>query len=317
MKAAVVRAYGGPEVVRIETRAAPEPRAGQVRVAVRAAAVTRGDARIRAAEAPGGLSAGLRLAFGLRRPRQPVLGMMFSGRLLEATPDLPEGTRVFGNTGLAMGAHAERLALAPERLLPVPEGLSEAQAAALLFGAMTAADFLIDKARLAPGARLLINGATGEVGCAALQLGRFLGAEITAVCRAENHDLARELGADRLHDYRAGPPVGAWDVVMDIAGTLPWPRAAGLLAPGGRLLPVTATLGAMLGAALRPKRAGGRRISGTPTADGPAAMRRVLDLHAQGALRPVIGAELPFDDIARAHALAETGHKRGAVIVAM
>lgn len=315
MKAARARAYGGPDVVRIESVAEPAPRSGQMRVAVRAAAVTRGDARVRAAEAPPGLSAGLRLAFGLRRPRQPILGMFFSGTLQEATADLPAGTRVVGNTGMAMGAHAEHLVIPPDRLLAVPDSLDDVEAAALLFGGLTAVDFLIDKAKVSLGARLLVNGATGEVGCAALQIARFLGAEITAVCRSENHDFARDLGARHVHDYRDGLPRGHWDLVMDVAGTLPWQEAAGLLAPGGTLLPVTASLGAMIGAALRPNRSNGRRISGTTSADGPTAMRRVLDLHAQGALHPVVGAVLPFDRIGQAHALADTGHKRGAVVV--
>lgn len=317
MKAAVVRAYGGPDVVRIETCPAPTPRDGQVRVTVSAAAVTRGDARIRAADAPAGLAAGMRLAFGLRRPRRPILGMFFSGRLAAPAAGLPAGARVLGNCGMAMGAHAEELAIDPDRLLPIPDGLGDAEAAALLFGGLTAADFLLDKAGIAPGARLLINGATGEVGCAAVQLARFSGAAITAVCRSENHDFARDLGADDVHDYRDGAPRGQWDVVMDIAGTLPWRQAEALLAPGGMLLPVTASLGAMIGGALRPNRVGRRRISGTTSADGPDAMRRLLDLHNRGALRPVIGAALPFADIGKAHALAGSAHKRGSVVVTM
>lgn len=102
---------------------------------------------------------------------------------------------------------------------------------------------------------------------------------------------------------------------MDIAGTLPWMLAEAMLAPGGMLLPVTTSLGAMIGAMLRPNRRGQRRISGTTSADGPDAMRRVLDLHSRGALRPVVGATLPFEDIKKAHTLAESGHKRGSVVV--
>lgn len=317
MKAALARAYGGPDVITLEEIPAPVAPPGWAEVAVRAAAVTRGDARIRAAAAPPGLSAGLRLAFGLRRPRKPVLGMMFCGTLCAPVAGFAAGARVLGNTGLAMGAHAERLVIAPERLFAVPEGWDDAEAAALLFGALTAADFLIDKARLAPGARVLINGATGEVGCAALQIARFLGAEITARGRAENHDLARDLGAHRVLDYRDGPPRGAWDLVLDIAGTLPWPAARAIVAPGGMLAPVTASLGTMLGAGLRPHRAGGRRISATTTAEGPAAMARVIALCERGALRPVVGARLPFDAIAQAHARADSPHKRGAVVVLM
>ena len=255
----------------------------------------------------------MRLAFGLTRPRRPVLGMMFAGRMASAGTRFDDGDRVIGTTGMAMGAHAEILAVDEARLLPLAD-LSDSDAVALLFGGMTAADFLIDKARLRAGQRLLVNGATGEVGVAALQIARHLGAVTTAVCRAENHDLARSLGAAACQDYRQGPPCGEWDAILDIAGTLPWRQARGLLAPGGVLMPVTASLGQMLGAALRPRR-GGRRITGATTSDGPAALARVLDLARAGVLAPVIAARLPLAGIAAAHALCDSGHKRGSVVV--
>jgi NADPH:quinone reductase-like Zn-dependent oxidoreductase len=147
-----------------------------------------------------------------------------------------------------------------------------------------------------------------------LQIARHLGAATTAVCRAENHALARSLGAAACHDYRIGPPCGEWDAILDIAGTLPWARARALLAPGGVLMPVTASLGQMLGAALQPRR-GGRRITGATTSDGPAALARVLDLARAGVLVPVIAARLPLSGIAKAHALVDSGHKRGSVVV--
>lgn len=316
MKAAISRTYGPPETVELADLPPPVLRPGQVLVTVGAAAVTVGDARIRAARAPAGLSFGLRLAFGLRRPRQPVLGMFLAGRALGDGPGYRTGDRVMGNTGMTLGAHAELVAVAGDRLVPIPTGLTDAEAAALMFGGLAAADFLIDKAGLAAGDRLLVNGASGEVGTAALQIARHLGADVTAVCRAENHDFARSLGAGAVRDYRDGPPQGCWDVVMDVAGSLPWPVARPLLSPGGRLLPVTATLGQMLGAALRPRR-GGQRITPATTSDGPQALRRLLDLHAAGAIRPVIGATFPLSDIRKAHALADSGHKRGACIVVM
>lgn len=315
MKAAIAAGYGPPTVVTVAERPLPALRKGQVHVEVAAAAVTVGDARIRAARAPGGMGPLLRLAFGLTRPRRPVLGMMFAGRMASAGTRFNDGDRVVGCTGMAMGAHAEILAVNEARLLPLSH-LTDIQAAALLFGGMTAADFLIDKAALQPGQRLLVNGATGEVGVAALQLARHLGALTTAVCRAENHDFARSQGATDCHDYRKGPPQGQWDAILDIAGTLPFGRAQALLAPDGVLMPVTASLGQMLGAALRPRRQG-RRITGTTTSDGPDAVARVLDLARQGVLSPVVGATLPLSAIQTAHALCDSGHKRGSVVVVM
>lgn len=319
MMAALARSYGGPEVISLGEVRLPVAGKGQARIAVRAAAVTRGDARIRSAKAPAGLSAGLRLAFGIRRPRQPILGMFLSGVLEEAIAGMEPGTRVFGNTGMAMGAHAEHLTIPPHRVIAIPDclALDDAGAAALLFGGLTAADFLIDKAKVGQGARVLINGATGEVGCAALQIATHFGAMVTAVCRSENHEFARGLGANEARDYREGIPRGQWDIVMDIAGTLPWKRARHLLAPGGILLPVTASLSVMTGAALFPRRTEGRRISGATSDDGPEAMRRLLAHYASGVLKPVIGARFPFSKIVDAHALVDTGHKRGGVVVTM
>ncbi|MEZ5796265.1 MAG: NAD(P)-dependent alcohol dehydrogenase [Paracoccaceae bacterium] len=315
MKAAIARRYGPPEAVDLVDLPVPVPRAGQVLVEVTAAAVTVGDARIRAARAPAGMAALLRLAFGLVRPRRPVLGMMFAGRVIGAGSRHAVGARVIGTTGMAMGAHAEMVAVAGDRLLPLDLDLTDAEAAALLFGGMTAADFLIDKAALAPGQRLLVNGATGEVGCAALQIGRHLGAEVTAVCREENHPLARVLGATACHDYRQGPPQGQWDAVLDLAGTLPF-AAARALGTGRRADAGDGDAGPDAGRGAAARR-GGRRITGTVTGDGPDAVARVLDLARQGALRPVVGHRLPLSEIRRAHALCDGGHKRGSVVVVM
>ena len=308
MKAALARRYGPPDVVELADIPNPVAKPDDVVVRVTAAAVTLGDVRIRAARAPGrGMSLMLRMAFGLTGPRRPVLGMNFAGVA-------PDGTRVMGVTTMRLGAHAESVALPADRIQPIPDGLDEAEAAAFFFGGLTAMDFLIDKAAMRRGQSLLVNGATGEVGVAALQIGQALGVSTTAVCRAENHGFARQMGAADCHDYRDGPPKGQWDAILDVHGSLPFARASTLLAPGGVLLPVTATLGQMLGAALRPRR-GALRVTGGVTADTPAAMSRLVDLYRQGAYRPHVGASFAFDMIRKAHALADSGHKRGSVVV--
>ena len=123
MMAACAQSYGGPDVIALEQVPLPAAKRGHARISVNAAAVTRGDARIRSAMAPAGMSVGLRLAFGIRRPRQPVLGMFFSGTLEEAVAGMEPGTRVFGNTGMAMGAHAQHLTIASDRIVAIPDDL--------------------------------------------------------------------------------------------------------------------------------------------------------------------------------------------------
>lgn len=320
MKAATVRRYGGPEVVAIEDLPMPVAGPGEVRVRVTAAAVTAADARLRANDAPRGFGFLMRCATGFTRPRHPVMGMEFAGRVEacgEGVARFAAGERVFGITGMRGGAHAEYLVVRAEaRLFPLPAALSDVEGAAFFFGGLTAAHFLLDKAGLQPGERLLINGATGSVGTAALQLGSHLRATTTAVARAENHGLARELGAVETIDYRAGPIRGQWDVIFDVAGSLPYTVAAPLLAPAGRYLTATATLGEQLSYFLRGRR-GGHRVAGGVVAASNKAMERLIGLHTAGVYRPIVGDVLPFAEIAAAHARVGSRHKRGNLVVTL
>jgi NADPH:quinone reductase-like Zn-dependent oxidoreductase len=136
------------------------------------------------------------------------------------------------------------------------------------------------------------------------------------VASAANHALARRLGAVAVIDYRKQPVEGTYDVIMDVIGTLPWARAVRHLAPGGRLLLITADLLATLGATFRPGRDGCRLIAGT-SSESLQMMQRLVALHHAGAYRPVVSLTLAFGDLARAHALAETFHKPGNLVVVM
>lgn len=318
MKAAICRRYGPPSAVTVEDRPDPVPGPGEVLVAVEAAGLTSGDARIRAARAPGGMGPFLRLAFGLTGPRRPILGREYAGRVQSLGPGVSRfrpGDMVFGITdGLRMGAHAERVAVRADGLiLTIPEGLSIPEAAAFFFGGLTAADFLLDQCALQPGDRVLVVGATGAVGSAAVQIAHHHAAHVTALASAANLDLAGSLGAHVALDYRQDAATGPFDVVLDVPGVLP--DALARLAPGGRLGLVTADLRQMAGAMLRPVRAGGRRICAGVVKETPQAMARLINLYGAGAYRPLLGQRFPLTDIARAHACADSGHKRGSLVI--
>lgn len=319
MKSARYTAYGSPDSIVFDDLPIPDPAPGEVLVRVRAAPVTAGDARLRSGRVPRGMGLPLRLVIGLSRPRVRP-GWSFVGEIAAigaGVTGLAPGDRVFGITGFRGGAHREYLTIRADGcLLPLPDSLSFEEGAAFFFGGLTAAYFLIDRAVLRPGERVLIHGATGSVGSAACQIARHLGAKVSATASPPNHALARQLGADEVSDYRIGPPPGPYDVVMDVMGTLGWKGARGLLAPGGRLLMVTASLGETLLAALRPRR-DGRRVIGGTNPDSRAAMERLVALHLAGGYRPVIGPRLPFADLRHAHALAESFHKPGTVVVSM
>jgi len=311
--------YGPPESIVFHDAPIPRPAEGGVLIRVRAAPVTAGDARLRSGIVPRGLGLMMRLAIGLRRPRVAP-GWSFAGEVAalgEGVAAFSVGQRVFGLTGFRGGSHRDYLVIkATGTLLPLPETLSFEAGAAFFFGGLTAAEFLIDRAKLAAGERLLVSGASGAVGSAAVQIGRHLGATISATASPANHALARSLGASMVSDYRDGTPPGPFDVILDVMGTLGWAKARPLLAPGGRLVMVTADLSQMLGAALHPRRKGCRVLTGTNKDDLPA-MQRLLALHHAGAYSPVLGPVMPFRDLVRAHVLAESFHKPGNIVVVM
>ena len=314
MKTARYTAYGGPETVVLQDAPVPTPGPGELMVRVRAAPVTAGDARLRSGKVPRGLGLMLRLAIGWSRPRVAP-GWAFAGDVAALGPGVTaftKGQRVFGLKGFKGGAHAEYLTIrADGTILPLPDTLTYEQGAAFFFGGLTAAEFLIDRARLAPGERLLVAGATGSVGSAAIQIACHIGATVAATASPANHALARELGADEVTDYRTGRPNGPFDVILDVMGSLGWTGARPLLSPNGRLALITADLAEMLASALNR-----RCLTGT-SKEGLPAMRRLVELHGKGGYTPIIGPVLPFDDLGKAHAIAESFHKPGNLIVRM
>lgn len=320
MQAAVVTRYGPPDVVQIQEVATPRIKPGQVIIRQHASALTAGDARIRAANMPPGFGLILRLVFGLRGPRQPVLGICVAGEVVEIGPGVTGvrlGDHVLATTGFAMRAHAEYVALKASRVVLLPTGLTMAEAAALPFGALTALYYLRDRARVQSGDRVLVIGASGAVGAAAVQLARHLGAQVTAVCSAANADLVRSLGAETVLDYQRQDfrNMGQrYDIIVDCVGGATAASCRDALVPGGRLCLVVASLGYQLTAAWHSRRNGVRVIVGVGQ-ESPADLALLADLAAKGPMRPHIGATFAFDQIAQAHALTDTGHKRGNTVI--
>lgn len=320
MKAAIVTRYGAPDVVHIQEVASPQAKAGQVIIRQRATSVSAGDSRIRSAQMPPGFGLILRLVFGLRGPRQPILGSCVAGEVAEVGPGVTGvslGDKVLATTGFAMRAHAEYVAVKADRLVALPQGLTMEQAAALPFGALTALYYLRDRAKLAAGETVLVIGASGAVGAAAVQLSRHFGAIVTGVCSAANADLVRSLGASTVIDYRTQDfrHMGQrFDVIVDCIGAATAETCRDALVPGGRLCLVVTSLAYQVTAAWHSRRTGVKVIVGVG-GEAPADLRYLADLAAKGPLRPHIGATFPLARIAEAHALAETGNKRGNTVI--
>lgn len=313
MRAAVVERYGPPEVVHVVDRPRPEPRPGEIVVRVAAVAVSSGDARIRGARFPSGFGPFARMAFGLRGPRRPVLGSSFAG-VVDVVGDrvsgLVPGDRVCGMTGIRMGAHAEYLTVPAERAARTPAGVSDDDAAGLLFGGSTAWHFLHGRASVAPGSSVLVNGASGAVGTNAVQLARHLGATVTGVTSAANAGLVTDLGAGRIIDHTRTDLAAVderFDVVLDTVGNVSIATGRRLVAPGGVLLLAVAGLSDTV-------RARGDVVAGSAP-ERVEHFDRLLDLVAAGELRVIHDRHLPLAEIVEAHRLVDAGHKVGNVLV--
>ncbi len=319
MRAAVVRRFGGPEVVRVETVSRPSPRAGELLVRVHASTVSVADHRMRARDLPKGMWFMVPIALGVLRPRHRVLGMDAAGVVAAVGPDVVGfrvGERVVARLSSQFGGHAEYARVRVGRgVARVPESMSFVDAAAVPFGGLTALHFLRE-AGVAAGSEVLVNGATGAVGTAAVQLATSMGARVTAVC-GEGADLVRELGADAVIDYRSedlASGAATYDVVVDCVGTAPVARVAHVVRPGGAVSLVIADAAGLIGAGRARRRTGKRVVVGNITVDDDD-LASLLGLVEQGRLRPVVDRVYELDEAAAAHAYVDTGHKKGNVVL--
>jgi len=322
MRVAYVPRYGPPEVVEFREVPAPPPQAAQVRVRVMAAAVTAGDWRVRSGIMPRGFGLLRGVALGFGGPRKAVLGTDAAGvvdAIGAGVSRFAVGDPVLAFPGGSMGAHAEFLVM-PEagRLVRKPANLTFEEAAALPFGGMTACDFL-RRGKVQAGERILVNGASGNVGSASVQLAKHLGAHVTAVCSAANASLVRALGADEVIDYAItdfSTGKAHFDVIVDTVGNAPYARAKHVLAPKGRLLAVLADLPALLGAAF----VGGAEkhsVVAGPAAEKVTDLETLANLATKGIFKPVIHECFSFERLVDAYRVVDSGRKKGSVIVTL
>jgi NADPH:quinone reductase-like Zn-dependent oxidoreductase len=315
--------YGSPDVLEKIEIPTPTPKETEVLIKVHATTVSAADWRIRSMTLPQGLGWAGRLIFGVKGPRKPILGTEFSGVIEgvgEKVSNYKPGDAVIGMPGASLGAHAEFIVMpADGSLVRKPDNISFEQAAAIPFGGTTAYDFLVNKAQIKAGETLLINGASGSVGSACVQIARHLGADVTAVCSGANAQMVRQLGADRVIDYQREDIAASgatYDAVIDAVGTLPWTDTQHLLVPGGRMVLIAGKASDMIFGALKARMKGKRMIGGV-AGESRDLLAAVVDLAGQGVLTPVIDRCYPFDEMRAAHALVDTGHKKGNVVVSL
>jgi NADPH:quinone reductase-like Zn-dependent oxidoreductase len=323
MQAAICTAYGGPDVVQVREVKAPVPRDDEVLIRVHASTVASGDRRVRGSNFPGGFWLPARLMLGLTRPRQRILGTECAG-VIEAVgarvKRFRPGDAVFAISGAAFGCHARFKTMREDRALALkPTGFTFEEAAAISFGGTTALHFLRRLGKTQGGERVLVNGASGSVGTAAVQLAKYFGAHVTGVCSAANVELVRSLGADAVIDYNAADFATSgerWDIILDAVGNAPFARCRDALSEKGRLLLVVFALGDLLKAPFQSMKSG-RTIAGGAAPERAEDLALLRELCEAGAFKSVIDSRYPFARIAEAHARVESGRKVGNVVVTM
>jgi NADPH:quinone reductase-like Zn-dependent oxidoreductase len=315
MRAAVYRQYGPPEVVRIEETPKPVPGDGDVVVRVVASTLCTADWRLRRpSPAPMGW-----LMNGLLRPKKiHVLGMELAGTVDAVGKEaggFKNGDRVFG-ASWRFGGHAEFACVAQRSLARIPDRVSFQDAAAIPYGVLTALNFL-KLAGIKRGQKVLIRGASGSVGSAAVQLAKHFGAHVTGVCSTKNLELVRSIGADGVIDYLQEDCTSAgaiYDIVQDTIGGFGYRRARRLLKRGGVFIDAGPGLASLVvGPWLR--WTGRGNVIGTVAKGSREALELLAGLVADGRFKPVVEKRYPLAAIVEAHRHAEGGHKKGNLVI--
>jgi NADPH:quinone reductase-like Zn-dependent oxidoreductase len=322
MKAVVYDTYGPPDVLRLEEIARPVPKEDEVLVKVHATTVNRSDVHTREANRTSGLAISVlaRLVSGVRRPRHRILGREFAGEVVEAGAAVQEfavGDHVFGLSGLSFGAHAEFMCVRESaRIAHMPVGMSFEEAAPICDGALNAL-MCLKEADLRKGRRILIYGASGATGTAAVQLARYFDADVTAVCGTKNLELVKSLGADRVIDYTQEDFTKngqTYHVIFDAVGKHSFKRSRSSLEPGGIFLPTDGFKNIFL--ALWPSRKEAKRVVfQVPPRQSKQDVLFLKQLVEGGKFRPVIDRRYPLEDVIEATRYVETGQKTGNVVL--
>jgi len=322
MKAIVYTKYGPPEVLQFKEVEKPVPKDNEVLIRVYATTVTKFDCWQRSCTAPTGFWLPMRIASGLRKPKKTILGTELAGEIESVGKDVKgfkKGDQVFGFTGMSMGANVEYICMPEEGALAIkPANITYEEAAGVPYGALTAL-FFLRKGNIKSGQKVLIFGASGGVGTAAVQLARYFGAEVTGVCSTTKLELVKSLGADKVIDYtkedftKSGE---TYDVIFDTVGMSSVSRSKRSLKKKGFYLFSTFGLPKLVQILWLSMTSSKKFISGL-TKERSEDLIFLKELIESGKIKSVIDRCYPLEQIADAHRYVEKGHKKGNVVITL
>ena len=322
MKAVICTKYGAPEVLKIRDVQKPVPKDNEILIKVYATTVTSGDTRIRSFRVPVSFWLPARIALGFRSPKINILGAELSGEVESVGKDVKKfrvGDKVFAYPGHHGGGYAEYTCMAEDSAIALkPSNLTYEEGAAVSFGGNTALYFL-KQANIKNGQKVLIYGASGSVGTYAVQIAKYLGAEVTGVCSTSNIDLVKSLGADKVIDYTKehfNIDGVIYDVIFDAVGKFSFSDSMKSLQKEGFYLQTLAVPSKSLQMRLASINSRKTFIGGTavPNAENLKCLKELVET---GKIKPVIDRTYPLEQIVEAHRYVEKGHKKGNVVVIM
>lgn len=330
MKAIVYTEYGSPEVLHLRELEKPKPKDNELLIKVYATSINYGDtiARNFRAISPQKFNMPMlfwffaRITFGLWKPHKNILGSEFAGKVEATGKDVTlfkKGDQVFGYLGQQMGTNAEYVCVPATGLVALkPANMTYEGAATLPYGGLTALN-LLRKANIQPGQQVLVNGASGNIGSAAVQLARHYGAEVTGVCSTPRLEIVKSLGAKRVIDYTQEDFTQGnetYDLVFDVLGRSSFSRCKRVLKENGRYL-LASFKGKQLLQMVWTARTGGKKVICALSSENLKDLILLKELAEAGVIKSVVDKSYPPEQAAEAHRYVENGYKKGHVVITM
>lgn len=318
MKAIVFTEYGSPEGMKLKEVPKPIPRENEVLIKIQATTVTSADVRIRKAD-----PFPVRFFYGLIKPKHDaILGSDLAGEVEAIGKNVTQfkpGDLVFAGAGTTFGTNAEYICMSQTDAIAIkPNNLSNEEAAAIPFGATTALIFLRDKGKIQRGQKILIYGASGALGTAAVQLAKYFGAVVTGVCSTANLELVKSLGADQVIDYTKEDFTqnkNTYDILFDTVGKSPFSGSLSSLKPNGIYLRAVHFDPVSLLRGLWTSITSSKTVIGGIAIENQKDLMFLKELLEVGQLKPVIDRIYPLEKTAAAHHYVDQGHKKGNVVI--
>ena len=321
MKAIITTGYGSPEVFKLDNVARPQTKQDEILIKIYASSVTRADTMMRTGKPYIG-----RLMIGLTKPKNPIWGTGFSGIVEAVGTEVTKfkvGDKVFGENIDTMGAYAEYIAVPEDGIVAhLPDNLSHQEAAGMCDGGITSFNFLVNLGNIKAGQRVLINGASGALGTAAVQIAKYYGAEVTGVCSTKNVNMVKELGADYVIDYtkdRFTSDTNTYNLIYDTVGLSSFSECRKALTENGVYVsPVLGLplLSDMIITSIFGKQKAKFSATGAlPAKETKRLLQLLLEIIETGNLKGVLDRSYPLEQLAEAHVYVEQGHKKGNVVL--